>query len=355
MAEALRLAERGLYSTTPNPRVGCVLVQCGNIIGVGHTQPAGHNHAEIEALGDAATRHIVTKGATAYVTLEPCCHYGRTPPCADALIAAGVVRVVAAMADPNPLVAGKGLERLRAAGVVTECGLMETEARELNIGFVARMTRGRPWLRLKIAASLDGKTALNNGASQWITGSAARADGHHWRARACAIITGIGTVRADDPQLTVRAVATPRQPLRVVVDPRLDLPLSARLLDAGALLVATASTADDKTRALIARGAEVIHLPAADGKVDLEKLLQELARRGCNEIHGEAGAGLNGALLGAGLVDELLLYLAPTLLGHQALGMCVLPELSDLSARRQFVFMDVARLGDDLRLIARPL
>ena len=206
MARALQLVQRSLYTTTPNPRVGCVLVRDGKVIGEGLTQPAGQNHAEIEALADARAQHGDAHGATAYVTLEPCSHHGRTPPCTDALIEAGIVRVVAAMEDPNPLVAGQGLARLRSAGIVTECGLLADEAGELNIGFVARMTRGRPWLRLKLAASLDGKTALNNGSSQWITGAAARVDVHHWRARACAILTGIGTVRDDDPQLTVRDV-----------------------------------------------------------------------------------------------------------------------------------------------------
>jgi len=355
MAQALSLAQRALYTTTPNPRVGCVLVQQGTVIGQGYTQPAGRNHAEIEALGDAAGRHAVTNGATAYLNLEPCSHFGLTPPCADALIAAGIGRVVAAMLDPNPLVAGRGLERLRAAGIATECGLMEDEAREMNIGFVARMTRGRPWLRLKIAASLDGKTALNNGRSQWLTGAAARADGHHWRARACAILTGIGTVQADDPQLTVRAVATPRQPLKVLVDRGLELPLSARLLDGGKLLLATASRDGGRTAALLARGAEVLCLADAGGKVDLRGLLEELARRGINEVHAEAGAGLNGALLAAGLVDELLVYLAPSLIGDAARGMFALPELEDLALKRELNIIDVERFASDLRIIARVL
>lgn len=355
MAQALSLAQRALYTTTPNPHVGCVLVQQGTVIGQGYTQPAGRNHAEIEALGDAAGRYAVTNGATAYISLEPCSHYGLTPPCADALIAAGIGRVVVAMADPNPLVAGRGLERLRAAGVVTECGLMEAEAIEMNIGFVARMTRGRPWLRLKIAASLDGKTALNNGRSQWLTGEAARADGHHWRARACAILTGIGTVQADDPQLTVRAVATPRQPLKVLVDNRLELPLEARLLEGGRLLVATANRDGARTAALVARGAEVLCTTDGEGKVDLRGLLGELARRGINEVHAEAGAGLNGALLAAGLVDELLLYLAPSLVGDAARGMFALPELTDLAGKRELNIIDVAGFGGDLRIIARTV
>ena len=354
MAQALSLAQRALYTTTPNPRVGCVLVQQGTVIGQGHTQPAGRNHAEIEALEDAATRYAVTSGATAYVTLEPCSHYGLTPPCADALIAAGVGRVVAAMRDPNPLVAGQGLARLAAAGIATECGLMESEARELNIGFVSRMTRGRPWLRLKTAASLDGKTALNNGRSQWLTGEAARADGHHWRARACAILTGMGTVKSDDPQLNVRAVDTPRQPLKVLIDHRLELPLTARLLQGAKLLVLTASEDRARTAALVERGAEVLRLPDTQGKVDLPMMLAELGRRGINELHVEAGAALNGSLLAAGLVDEFLFYLAPALVGDKALGMFALPELTDLADKRSLRFIDVVRLGDDLRVIARP-
>ena len=246
MAQALRLAELGLYSTTPNPRVGCVLVKDGVLVGEGWHRLAGEAHAEIHALRAAGEQ---ARGATAYVSLEPCAYHGRTPPCAEALIASGVRRVVAAMRDPNPQVAGRGLARLAAAGVDAECGLLEGEARELNIGFVSRMTRGRPWLRLKAAASLDGKTALENGASQWITGAEARQDGHRWRARACAILTGLGTVRDDDPRLDVRGVDTARQALKVVVDSRLELPPDARLLAAGRVLVATAAVDDDKAAA----------------------------------------------------------------------------------------------------------
>ena len=352
MAQALRLARRGLYSTTPNPRVGCVLVQGGAVIGEGFTQPAGQNHAEIEALADARSRRAQVRGATAYVTLEPCSHYGLTPPCVEALVAAGVSRVVAAMRDPNPLVAGQGLERLRAAGISTACGLMAAEAAELNVGFVARMTRGRPWLRLKLAASLDGKTALNNGRSQWLTGAAARLDGHRWRARACAILTGIGTVRDDDPRLSVRDIDTDRQPLKVVVDSRLELPLSAQLLG-GSTLVAAAQDDAAKIAALGRAGAEVVLLPNAQGKVDLNALMQELARRGINELHAEAGARLNGSLLREGLVDELLLYLAPMLLGDAARGMFHLPELTDLAGRQSLKITELARVGDDIRILAR--
>ena len=353
MAQALRLARRGLGKTTPNPSVGCVLVRDGQVIGEGFTQPAGQHHAEIEALADADSRHADTRGATAYVTLEPCSHYGRTPPCVEALIGAGVSRVAAAMQDPNPLVSGQGLERLRGAGISTACGLMAEQAQELNIGFVSRMTRGRPWLRVKVAASLDGKTALNNGLSQWITGAPARLDGHRWRARACAILTGIGTIRDDDPQLSVRGVKTSRQPLKVVVDSRLELPLTARVLEGGQLLVATACAEAAKIEALARLGAEVVVLPNDHGKVDLAGLMSELARRGVNEIHAEAGMKLNGSLLREGLVDELLLYLAPMLLGDAARGMFDLPELADLAGRRELKFREVRRIGADLRILAR--
>ncbi len=351
MARALQLAERGLWTTSPNPRVGCVLVHDGKIVGEGWHEKAGEPHAEVHALRAAGE---LARGATAYVTLEPCSHHGRTPPCAEALIAAGVSRVVAAMSDPNPLVAGQGLAMLRAAGIETASGLLESEARELNIGFVSRMTRGRPWLRLKAAASLDGKTALNNGVSQWITGPDARQDGHRWRARACAILTGIGTVRDDDPQLNVRAVATTRQPLRVVVDSKLETPLTARILQGGQVLIAAA--VDDEKRANLLRsaGAEVLVLPNAAGKVELKDLLEELGRRGINEVHAEAGFKLNGSLLREGLVDELLLYLAPCLIGHAASGVFNLPELATLDGKRRLQIRDLRQVGEDIRLIARP-
>lgn len=350
MARALQLAERGLWTTSPNPRVGCVLVRAGEIVGEGWHERAGEPHAEVHALRAAGAR---AKGATAYVTLEPCSHHGRTPPCAEALIAAGVTRVVAAMTDPNPLVAGRGLALLQAAGIETSSGLLEAEARELNIGFVARMTRGRPWLRLKAAASLDGKTALNNGVSQWITGPAARRDGHAWRARACAILTGIGTVRDDDPQLTVRDVATTRQPLRVVVDSRLETPATARILHGGPVLVAGAVEDAERIALLRSTGAEVLILPNAAGKVELRDLLEELARRGINEVHAEAGFKLNGSLLREGLVDELLLYLAPCLIGHDASGLFNLPELASLDGKHRLQIRDLRQVGEDIRLIAR--
>ncbi|PKO32297.1 MAG: riboflavin biosynthesis protein RibD [Betaproteobacteria bacterium HGW-Betaproteobacteria-7] len=350
MAQALQLAERGLWTTSPNPRVGCLLVKEGAIVGEGWHEKAGEPHAEVHALRAAGDQ---AGGATAYVTLEPCSHHGRTPPCAEALIAAGVSRVVAAMRDPNPLVAGQGLALLQASGIETACGLLENEARELNIGFVARMTRGRPWLRLKTAASLDGKTALNNGSSQWITGPAARRDGQRWRARACAVLTGIGTVRDDDPQLNVREFATPRQPLRVVVDSKLETPLNARILKGGPVLIAGSVADAAKMAALQAAGAEVLILPNAFGKVELADLLAELGRRGINEIHAEAGFKLNGSLLREGLVDELLLYLAPCLIGHQASGLFNLPELTSLSDKHLLQIRDLRQIGEDIRLIAR--
>ncbi|WIM07072.1 MAG: bifunctional diaminohydroxyphosphoribosylaminopyrimidine deaminase/5-amino-6-(5-phosphoribosylamino)uracil reductase RibD [Candidatus Nitricoxidivorans perseverans] len=354
MARALLLARRGLYTTTPNPRVGCVLVRNGAVIGEGWHERAGGPHAEINALSEIVGSGGTASGATAYVTLEPCSHHGRTPPCADALITAGVARVVAAMRDPNPQVAGQGLSRLEVAGIAVESGLMADEAREINIGFVSRMMRGRPWLRIKVAASLDGKTALNNGASQWITGPEARRDVHAWRARSCAVLTGYGTVKEDDPQLTVRDVQTSRQPFRIVVDSKLRVSPSARICEGGGLLVATA--VDDETRAapLRERGVEVLALPGADGKVDLAALLEALARRGVNEVHVEAGHRLNGALLAEGLVDELVIYFAPTLLGDRARGLFALPEFVSLSERRDLDILDLRRVGRDLRILARP-
>lgn len=351
MGRALQLAENGLWTTSPNPRVGCVLVRDGWIVGEGWHEKAGEPHAEVHALRAAGPK---ARGATAYVTLEPCSHHGRTPPCAEALIAAGVSRVVAAMTDPNPLVAGKGLALLQVAGIETSSGLLENEASELNIGFVSRMTRGRPWLRLKAAASLDGKTALNNGVSQWITGPEARRDGHRWRARACAILTGIGTVRDDDPQLNVREVDTPRQPLRVVVDSKLETPLSARILQGGQVLIAGAVDDVARQAALRAAGAEVLILPNAQGKVELKTLLEELGRRGINEVHAEAGFKLNGSLLREGLVDELLLYLAPCLIGHDASGLFNLPELTSLDGKQRLQVRDLRQIGADIRVLARP-
>jgi diaminohydroxyphosphoribosylaminopyrimidine deaminase/5-amino-6-(5-phosphoribosylamino)uracil reductase len=349
MAEALRLAERGLYTTTPNPRVGCVIVNGGAVAGVGWHERAGGPHAEVIALAQAGDR---ARGATLYLTLEPCSHQGRTAPCAEKIVAAGVVRVVAAMQDTDPRVSGRGFERLRAAGISLEIGVLEAEARALNVGFVARTTRGTPWLRLKAAASLDGRTALANGASQWITGEAARRDGHAWRARSCAVLTGIGTVKDDDPRFTVRHVETSRQPLKVVVDSRLETPPGARLLEDGHALIAAAREEGGAAARLRERGAEVVVLPNSRGKVDLPALMRELARRGINEVLAEAGAKLNGSLIREGVVDELLLYLAPCLLGDAAAGIAALPELQSLDERRALLIKDVRHVGADLRLLA---
>ena len=351
MARALQLARRGLFTTTPNPRVGCVIVNGGQPVGEGWHERAGEAHAEIHALDAAGA---AARGATAYVSLEPCVHQGRTGPCTPALIAAGITRVVAAQRDPNPLVAGKGLAELAAAGVAVASGLLKDEAQELNIGFCARMTRGRPWVRMKVAASLDGKTALNNGRSRWITGADARRDGHAWRARACAVLTGIGTVKDDDPQLTVREVATPRQPQRVVIDSRLETPLAAQVLAGGGALIAAAIDDATRVRALCEHGNDVFICANAAGKVDLEALMRELGRRGMNEVHVEAGVRLNGSLLREGLVDELVFYLAPHLIGDAARGMFHLPELADLGGRRPLEVRDLRMVGSDIRVVARP-
>lgn len=352
MRLALQWAAKGMYTTTPNPRVGCVIVRDGQVIGEGYTQPPGQAHAEVQALANAASKGHDVRGATAYVTLEPCSHYGRTPPCADALIHAGLGRVVAALRDPNPLVGGQGLAKLQAAGIEVECGVLEDEAREMNIGFLARMQRGRPWVRMKTAASLDGGTALHNGVSQWITSSAARDDGHRWRARACAILTGIGTVQQDDPQLNVRAVETPRQPLRVVVDSGLQIDPAARVLEGGGTLVVAARADPGKEALLRERGAEVVVLPNAAGKVDLPALMEELGRRQINELHVEAGFKLNGSLIRENCVDELLVYLAPSLLGD-AQGMFALSALDSLDQRKQLRFHEIKQIGPDLRILAR--
>lgn len=351
MALALRLAERGLFSTTPNPRVGCVIVRDGEVVGEGWHARAGEPHAEVHALRAAGER---ARGATAYVTLEPCSHHGRTPPCANALVDAGLSRVVAAMRDPNPQVSGGGLALLTLAGIQAEVGLLEAEARELNIGFVARMTRGRPWLRVKTASSLDGKTALLNGESKWITGPAARADVQAWRARACAVLTGVGTVLADDPRMNVRDLDSPRQPLRVIVDSRLNTPPTAQILHGGALIVCAEEDAG-KGAALAAAGAEVLCLPGPNGRVGLAALAGELGRRGLNEIHVEAGATLNGALLDAGLVDEWVAYLAPLVMGDAARGLFALPPLTEMAGRKSFSLVESRQLGSDLRLTLRPV
>ena len=349
MARALRLAEKGLFSTSPNPRVGCVIVQGGSIVGEGWHERAGTPHAEIHALRAAGN---AAEGATAYVTLEPCSHHGRTPPCADALIEAKVDRVVVAMQDPNPLVAGQGLAKLQAAGIQVESGLLEMQAQELNIGFVSRMTRRRPWVRLKTASSLDGKTALNNGVSFWITGDAARLDVHRLRARSCAVLTGIGTVLADDPRMDVRDVETFRQPLRIVLDSALRTPVHARILTTGKTLIVGAVVDKEKIAQLEGTGAEVLILPYAAGRVDLAHLLRELAEREINELMIEAGCTLNGALLNAGLVDEWVMYTAPVLLGDKARSLFALPELTEMTPRREVAIRDVTMVGQDIRIRA---
>jgi len=362
---ALDLARQALWLTSPNPHVGCVITSTdGTVLGEGHTQRAGGPHAEVMALRNAAEQGHSVMGATAWVTLEPCAHQGRTGPCCDALAAAGIGRVVSAMTDPNPKVSGQGMARLAAAGVQTETLLptsdIAVQARELNIGFFSRMERGLPWVRMKMAASLDGQTALQNGQSQWITSAPARTDGHAWRARACAILTGIGTVLEDDPLLNVRGVDTPRQPHLVVVDSRLDMPLTAKLLDtqgageqARQIWIYTATTEhSDKRAALTARGVTVIDCPGPGGKVDLAAMLRDLARREINELHVEAGHKLNGSFIRDALVDEFLVYLAPQLLGPGQ-GLANLPVLTELSGAVQLAFHAVDRIGPDLRLLLR--
>jgi diaminohydroxyphosphoribosylaminopyrimidine deaminase/5-amino-6-(5-phosphoribosylamino)uracil reductase len=354
MNQALALARQALFLTSPNPRVGCVLASpSGEVLGQGHTQRAGEAHAEVMALRDATQRGVSVQGATAYVTLEPCAHQGRTGPCCDALVTAGVGRVVASLEDPNPLVAGQGLARLRAAGLQVEVGLGAEEARDLNIGFFKRMTTGLPWVRLKVAASLDGQTALLNGISQWITSPAARDDGHAWRARACAVLTGIGTVLEDDPRMDVRAVPTPRQPTLVVVDSRLETPLDANLFQAERpVWIYGAYDSGGRQQALEAQKAHVSLCPDAQKKVDLHVMLRDLGQRGLNEIHLESGHKLNGSFLREGLVDEVLLYMAPLLIG-QGRGLSNLGPLEALGQAIPLTWQEVTPVGPDLRLRAR--
>ncbi|AVP57319.1 bifunctional diaminohydroxyphosphoribosylaminopyrimidine deaminase/5-amino-6-(5-phosphoribosylamino)uracil reductase RibD [Pulveribacter suum] len=357
ITQALELAAQALFLSSPNPRVGCVIAAPGGqVLGQGFTQQAGGPHAEVVALRDAAARGFDVRGATAYVTLEPCSHHGRTGPCCDALAQAGIARVVASIADPNPLVAGQGFARLQAAGIEVEVGPGAQQSRELNIGFFSRMVRGLPWVRMKAAASLDGVTALANGASQWITSPEARADGHAWRARACAVLTGTGTVLHDDPRLDVREVATPRQPRLVVVDSHLQTPAHARLLDVPqreVLIYTAAPTGAAGAAALQARGAAVVSLPDAQGQVDLPALLRDLAARGVNELHLEAGQRLNGAFIRGGLVDEVLLYLAPVLLGSGAQGIAQWGPLTGLAQGLPLRLLGAEQRGPDLRLLAR--
>jgi diaminohydroxyphosphoribosylaminopyrimidine deaminase/5-amino-6-(5-phosphoribosylamino)uracil reductase len=357
---ALELAHSSIGLSEPNPRVGCVIVSAqGEILGQGHTQRAGEAHAEIAALQDAQARGAVVRGATVYVTLEPCCHQGRTGPCCEALIAAGIVKVVASIADPNPLVGGEGFARLQQAGIALEIGPGADQSRELNIGFFSRMLRKKPWVRLKAAASLDGKTALANGASQWITSAAARADGHRWRARASCVLTGIGTVLQDQPRMDVRLVETARQPDLVVVDSALQTPLDAPLFIKGRrLFIYCAHPEPSKRAALEQRGATVIDLPGrrgdgkSTGKVDLGAMLQDLATREMNEVHLEAGHKLNGSFIREGLVDELLLYLAPKLLGLGS-DIASFGPIDQLDHAIPMDIVSTSMVGPDLRVRAR--
>ncbi|MEB3733980.1 bifunctional diaminohydroxyphosphoribosylaminopyrimidine deaminase/5-amino-6-(5-phosphoribosylamino)uracil reductase RibD [Halopseudomonas pachastrellae] len=362
MSRALMLAERGLYTTEPNPRVGCVLVADGEVVGEGWHVRAGEGHAEVNALAQAGER---ARGATAYVTLEPCSHFGKTPPCADALITAGVSRMVAAMQDPNPQVAGKGLQRLREAGIAVECGLLEEQARALNPGFIKRMQQGLPWVRVKLAMSLDGRTAMASGESKWITGPAARADVQRLRARSGAVVSGADSVLLDDSALTVRAselglpsdeaaAAAERQPLRVLIDSLRRVPLEQRFFrEAGPSLVISTS-AEQAADDYLAAGSELLAVPGADGKVDLQAVLQILAERGCNEVLVEAGAGLSGAFWRAGLVDELIVYMAPRLLGSQARPLMQLP-FESMSEAMDVAITDMRAIGQDWRITARPI
>ena len=353
MSLALSWAEKALFITSPNPRVGCVIINAqGTLLGAGHTQPAGQAHAEIMALQDAKQRGLDVAGAIAYVSLEPCSHQGRTGPCCEALIQAGLSRVVVAVQDPNPQVSGNGIARLRQSGMQVDVGILQDKARALNQGFFKRMTTGLPWMRLKVAASLDGQTALSNGVSQWITSAAARQDGHAWRARACALLTGIGTVLEDDPQLNVRDIDSPRQPTLVIVDSKLETPLNAKLWQTQReVWIYCAIEAADRRAALEAKGARVMCLPNAHGKVDLRAMQQDLGQRSINEVHIEAGFKLNGSLLGDGLVDELLVYLAPMLIGN-GLGIANLGPFASLSQALKLDIQNVASVGDDIRVIA---
>jgi len=352
MSQALQLAEKGLYSTSPNPRVGCVIVRDSKIVGSGWHVKTGQPHAEINALNIAGG---AAQGATAYVTLEPCSHYGRTHPCAEALIRAKVAKVIIAMQDPNPLVAGKGTSLLKQSGINVQIGLMGEWAKDLNVGFVSRMTNNRPWVRMKIAASLDGKTALNNGVSQWITGEAARHDGHRLRARSCAVLTGIGTVLEDDPQLSVRFIETSRQPLRIIIDSQLKIPTTAKVLRGEGELIFTTTDNKERISALKEAGARPIILPSEKGKIDLAGLMQILADFEINELLVEAGNRLSSSFIREGLVDELIIYLAPHLIGNRAMGMLQLPELTDLSEKYNLKIKDLRMVGEDIRIMSRLL
>ena len=357
MSRALQLAQRGLYTTQPNPRVGCVLVKAGEIIGEGWHEKAGEAHAEIHALRQAGDKAI---GATAYVTLEPCSHHGRTPPCVDALIAAGVARVVVAMEDPNPLVSGKGLKQLAQAGIKIESGLLEAQARELNPGFIKRMTRGLPWVRIKLAMSVDGRTAMASGESQWITGAPARQDVQKLRARSSAVMTGIGTILADDPQLDVRLTPedlnskqSVQQPLRVILDSQLRCPQTARIFQsAGPIVILTTS---EKEIDFASEAIQVIKLAAHNGQVDLNQALHWLAeQQQVNELHVEAGSVLCGALLQADWVDEVIIYMAPHIMGDNAKGLFHLPGIISMNQRIGLDILNIHAVGSDWRITARP-
>lgn len=352
MRRALAVAKQALFVSDPNPRVGCVLVKNGRWLAEGYTQKAGGNHAEVQAINSAHAQGLDITGATAYVTLEPCNHTGRTKPCVDALIAAQVGRVVIALQDPNPKVAGQGIARLRQAGIQVSAGLFAAEALALNPGFCARMTRKTPWLWLKSAASLDGFTALPDGASQWITGQQARADGHYWRAKASMVLTGIGTIQADNPSLNVRYIDTPRQPLRAVLDSKFTITPQARVFDGNPVYIFTCNYNAAKVQALAAKNVQVIKLPAtAAGHVDLHAFMQWCGRNEINEVHVEAGARLQGSLLAAGLVDQWLTYIAPCVLGA-GLGLASLPQpLSGLDEAYRFEFLSSMQLGADIRLL----
>jgi diaminohydroxyphosphoribosylaminopyrimidine deaminase/5-amino-6-(5-phosphoribosylamino)uracil reductase len=345
MARALALAEKGLYTATPNPRVGCVLTQGETVVGEGWHETAGGPHAEVVAIEKAGNK---AQGASLFVTLEPCSHHGRTPPCTDLILKSGIKRVVAAVLDPNPQ-AARGGRILSERKVQFQSGLMEDEAKELNVGFFSRMTRGRPWVRMKIAATLDGRTALADGRSQWITGPEARKDGHRWRARACAILTGAGTVNADDPRLTVREVDTRRQPLKVVVDGRNEISGKAKVFEGGNLLIFCGAEPTRKGKA------EYVVLPNKDRKVELPLMLEELARRGINELHVEAGFRLNGSLVREDCVDEFLLYFNPSFLGDEAQGMVALTGISSLDQRKRISVRSIEKVGEDIRIVAREV
>lgn len=350
MTRALRLAEQGLYTTTPNPRVGCVIVQDGKVVGEGAHLKAGLPHAEVYALQQAGAE---AKGATVYVTLEPCGHHGRTPPCAEALVKAGVAKVIIAMQDPNPLVFGQGIAFLQSAGITVLSGLLQPQAQALNAGFIARVSDRMPFVRSKIAASLDGKTALQNGLSQWITGAQARSDVQHWRARSCAVMTGIGTVLKDNPSLTVRELDIGRQPISVIVDSHLRIPLDAKLLNNEQVLIAFANDSENKAEQLAKRGVSLLCIPDEQGKVCLKRLLTHLASNEVNEVMVEGGEGLNGALIALKLIDELVIYYAPKLMGSDAKGMFALPALQSMQAVVPLDVMDVRQFGNDIRVIAK--